>query len=99
MGMVLFDGEDDVESGVIHLPAGTQLGSQRFSEDGVELPGCGDALLEHHQAPALDGRPYPVEQEADTLSLHVEGHEPYALESAMSRGSVVVLDRWGTVTE
>src|SRR5215212_12233434 len=75
-GVVLLDGEHDVEADAVHEAKGGHAGAGPNLPHGVDVLGRRDALLDDHQALALDRSPDAVEDEPVALAAHAEGHQP-----------------------
>src|SRR5215212_7173011 len=75
-GVVLLDVEHNVEADAIHEEKRRHAGAGPDLPHGVDVLGRRDALLDDHQALALDRGPNTVEDEPVALAAHAEGHQP-----------------------
>src|SRR5215212_3161954 len=72
-GVVLLDGEHDVEADAVHEAKRRHAGTDPDLPQGVDVLGRRDALLDDHEALAFDCGPDAVEDEPVALAPHVEG--------------------------
>src|SRR5918993_2594501 len=74
--VVLLDGQHHVQADSVHETKGGHAGAGEDLPHGVHVLRRRDALLDDHQALALDRGPDAVEDEPVALSAHPEGHQP-----------------------
>src|SRR6185369_17423242 len=84
--VVLLDRQYDIEADAIHEPERGDPGRGEDLPHLVDVLRSGHALLDHHQALALDRRPDAVEDEPVTLPAHPERHQPVPGKPLHQRG-------------
>src|SRR5829696_187261 len=75
-GVVLLDGKHHIQADAVHEPKGGHASASEDLPHGVDVLRRRNALLDDHQALALDRGPDAVEDETVALSAHPEGHQP-----------------------
>src|SRR5215216_639042 len=74
-GVVLLDGQHDIQADVVHELKGGHASASEDLPHGVDVLRRRNALLDDHQALALDRGPDAIEDEPVALAAHPEGHQ------------------------